>query len=243
MKTRSILFGISGLVLSLAPVQGQLHHWRADRSWADERGDLTGTLEGGQGYADGVAGSAFNFDGADDMVRFNGTPLAPPWSLALWVWRQDSGDASAVLFRDTATAIKLEQWPSTRKVGFTRIGVADYVFDYVAPTGRWTHLVLTAGPGVTALYANGQLVGTRPETVNLPRAYLGAPAGNRLKGRVDEIKIWNRVLTTNEVRAEAIPRKTRATRWRGSLPCGWRKTPSPPPTERGAASARSCFHP
>jgi Concanavalin A-like lectin/glucanases superfamily/Bacterial TSP3 repeat len=189
-------------LFTLPAAYAQVHHWRADRHTADERGTLTGTLIGGTAYAPGVAAGAFSFDGADDAIRFDGAPLPPPWTLTMWVRREDGAGRSASLFNDTQTAIKLEQWPNTRKVGITHFGVADYEFDYQMPAGRWVHLALTASSAGTALYLDGNLTGTLPQTVNLPCAWLGGGAGDRLKGRVDEVKIWNSALTPKEVRSE-----------------------------------------
>jgi hypothetical protein len=120
------------------------------------------------------------------------------------VRREAALTASASLLNDTATAIKLEQWPGTLKVGFTQFGAGDWSFNYTAPADRWVHLALVAVPGNTRLYADGVLVGEIAVAVNLPRASLGGGGGDdRLKGRVDELKIWDRALTATEVAGEA----------------------------------------
>jgi hypothetical protein len=184
-------------------VTAQIHHWAADRSGADERGGLTAVPASGATYAPGVSGQAFRLDGIDDTLALGGGPLAPPWTVSFWVRKGAATGASVSLFNDTATAIKLEQWPNTGKVGLTEFGVGDYSFDYTAPADRWVHLTLVAGASSTTLYANGAAVGTLPMALPLARQALGGPNGDRFGGRLDEVKIWDRVLTEGEVRDEA----------------------------------------
>lgn len=181
----------------------QIHQWSADRTGADERGSLTAIPAGGATYAAGVGAQSFRLDGIDDTLSLGGEPLAPPWTVSFWVRKAVAAGASVSLFNDTATAIKLEQWPNTGKVGLTEFGVGDYSFNYTAPVDRWVHLTFVAEVSSTTLYANGIEVGRLPLSISLPRQTLGGPAGDRFGGRLDEVKIWDRARTADEVRSEA----------------------------------------
>ena len=98
------------------------------------------------------------------------------------------------------SALKLEQFGTAgRRVGFTRFGVADYAFNYSAPVNTWTHLAFVGTSGSTTLYVNGLASGTIAAGIPLPMQRLGDPTGDRLKGLVDELLIFNRALSPVEI--------------------------------------------
>jgi hexosaminidase len=116
--------------------------------------------------------------------------------------REDATGASAAILADNETGLKLEQFASGRRMGYTRFGVADYAFDYILPANTWSHVAFVASASGTTLYVDGQLVGSLPDTVKLPLMTIGArPSGvDHLKGLLDEITIFDRALTPLEIR-------------------------------------------
>ncbi|PWU08704.1 MAG: hypothetical protein C5B50_28975 [Verrucomicrobia bacterium] len=139
-------------------------------------------------------GCALNFDGSNGVVRLGRAPLAPPWTAEFWVNRQPAFDNSAILIGDAATALKLEQFSGTGKVGFTQFGVNDYAFNYSAPTGAWTHLAFVMTTNIQ-LFVNGVLKDSQPATNALGLAQIAADIpgrySNHLRGQLDEIRIWS----------------------------------------------------
>lgn len=180
---------------------GLVTWWRADGNYTDSFGPNHGSPEGGMAFAPGQRGQSFDFNGTDSAVFVGGTAIPVPWTAAFWVNRQDTPDVSAALISDTASALKLEQWPSTRQVGFTQFGVADYSFNYITPTNVWTHLALVGTASGTILYANGTAIETNAAVVNLPVQTLGRrdTGTDRLKGALDEITLFNRALSPEEI--------------------------------------------
>jgi len=144
-------------------------------------------------------GWGLGFDGTGGYVEHVASAIPAPWTATFWVKREDSPDSSAQLLNDSATALKLEQWPGTRKVGFTVFGVDDYLFNYSAPLATWTHLAFVGTTSNTTLYANGVAVDSVSISLNLPLARLGN-TGDRLNGVVDEVAVWSRALSALEVR-------------------------------------------
>ena len=189
----------------VAPPSGLVNWWSANSNALDQVGTVNGTLVNGATYAPGLVGSAFFFDGTNDIVRFNASAISPPWSAEFWVYRLAGITDSAVLLGDTNTALKLEQYPDTKRVGITRWGVADFSFNYIAPTGAWTHLVFLGTPTNTQLYVNGGFQDTINTNLTLPRGQMGNDIPGRndkpLKGLVDETSLYNRLLTPAEIQS------------------------------------------
>jgi hypothetical protein len=98
------------------------------------------------------------------------------------------------------------------QAGFEAVGGADH-FVTSANTyndGQWHYAVVTYSGSTVILYVDGQQVGTKttsgasPETSGTKPVRVGAnsrvtPPGNFFTGDVDEVRIWNSVLTAAEV--------------------------------------------
>jgi uncharacterized repeat protein (TIGR03803 family) len=189
------------------PPSGLVNWWRGENNGADSAGANTAFLSNGVAFATGEVGRAFSFDGIDDLLGVNASAIAPPWSAEFWVNRQATTNDSAVLIGDNATALKLEQYPNIKKVGYTIWGVRDYNFTNSTPLpiGTWTHLVLVGSTTNIQLYVNGAFVDSINTNWTLPRGTIGydVARGNKkqLKGLLDEISLYNRLLTTNEIQS------------------------------------------
>lgn len=180
---------------------GVLNWWRGEGNYLDSFGPYDGTAINGPGFAPGQRGQAFSFDGLGQAIRLEGAPIPVPWTACFWINRQDSPSASAALLTDAATGLKLEQWPSTRQVGFTQFGVADYYFSYSVPPNTWTHVAFAGTPDGTILYVNGVAQETNAATINLPRGVIGGlnAGGDPLNGLLDETVLFNRALPPAEI--------------------------------------------
>src|SRR2546421_2174813 len=81
-----------------------------------------------------------------------------------------------------------------KKVGFTKWGVADYSFNYIAPLGEWVHLVFVGTTTNTQLYVNGGLQDIQTPTIDMPglqiRYDIICRLLNPLKGLVDEPSLY-----------------------------------------------------
>jgi uncharacterized repeat protein (TIGR03803 family) len=189
------------------PPEGLANWWRGENNGTDSAGGNTAVLSNGVAFAAGKVGQAFSFDGIDDLLQVNASAIAPPWSAEFWVNRQATTNDSAVLIGDFATALKLEQYPNVKKVGYTIWGVKDFHFtnSTALPIGTWTHLVLVGSTTNIQLFVNGAFVDSINTNWTLPRGTIGfdIARGNQkqLKGLLDEISLYNRMLTTNEIQS------------------------------------------
>jgi hypothetical protein len=164
------------------------------------------------GVTQGVGGKtngAARFDGANDKINLGAANLAGPWTAEFIVSKLGQEPSGILLGNNVLpgarTALKLDQWNNTGQVGFTWFGVADWFFNpaFSAPLDEFIQLVYVGDPTTgLSLYANGTLVGTNPNYVELPLFEIGSfePANMVL----DEVVIFDRALSASEVHAHAL---------------------------------------
>jgi MYXO-CTERM domain-containing protein len=99
---------------------------------------------------------------------------------------------------------------------FTAYGIIDK--DVAIPSGivydQWIHLAATYDNGVTSLYLNGEFLGTHPDlrlfgndsTNNrlVIGGRLGGSNNEQTNGLIDGLRVYDTVLTADEIRAAAI---------------------------------------
>ena len=222
---------VLGLTIGFSPAQARLiHHWRLDENTAaevtvvvDSVGGLNGDIQGAQSVP-GKAGNALSFDGSDDMVTVQN--FVPPQQGTVAFWMDPGfgsskqrifgagGDFEVIVYSTGIVRNELFAGGS---------GTLQSSPGSVEP-GQWFHIAVTydydgAGPS-TALevYVNGELdvVGTAGEpsiptdTMLLLGHRAGAAAGEHYEGLLDDLRIYDRVLSEAEVNALANPPRTSA---------------------------------
>ncbi|HWX19178.1 MAG TPA: GH25 family lysozyme [Candidatus Binatia bacterium] len=203
----SVLSQLTNSAGSILAPPGLVDWWPAEGNANDIFGPYNGTPANGFSYTAGKQGLGFHFDGSSSYITTGAPDLVSPWTVCMWVNRQNAPGSSAALMSDGTYSLKLEQYNATRKVGVTQLGVGDYAFNYSAPAGTWVHLAFVGTGSQTLLYANGVLQGAT-NSVPLPRGYIGAnyvTSGSRIVdymlGSVDEILCFNRALNGPEISA------------------------------------------
>ena len=179
--------------------------------------DLDGILEGGADWSTGQQGAALALDGIDDLVRVtdpgSGSPLDVTDALSLSAWvRPDRLDGSTQVLISKDNAYELE-------IGKLGAAVWDLRLDNrvvaTAPTsleeGVWQHLAVTWDGATVRFYYNGALdasmafVGSlQPNDDDLglggrPSSLLQGGPVFHLAGALDEVTVYNRVLSDAEV--------------------------------------------
>lgn len=187
---------------------GMVNWFDGQADTADSYGTLIGTPHGNFHYSPGMPGLGFHFDGSSSYLTTGAASLAVPWTLSLWVNRQNAPGTSAALLSDGTYSFKLEQYNGTRQVGITHFSVADYTFGYVVPANTWTHLAMVGTSTGTSLYINGALQSSLTNSQPLPRNYMGVSyvtsggvITDYLLASVDEIATFNRALSAAEINA------------------------------------------
>lgn len=168
---------------------------------ADEWGSRNAVISGGK-ISTGKSGSALE-------VEKNTTGASvtnDAWTVSYWVYSKALSERSSVLMSSDGkysfdAAISSSNLKSGVHVG---TGSGDVLtFQYTLPAETWVHMTWTQDKtNGLSLYVNGTFVQTNTwtKTNNFP-----CPAdlfgGSGFEGKIDELKIYNRVLTENEILA------------------------------------------
>jgi hypothetical protein len=205
---------------------GPLAQWSFDGNAQDTAflGDRHATASGTTSYTQGAVGSAIDLDGNDAYVTAPNT-VRTDASLTVSTWaRVDNGaGARALLSQDGGKWAGLNLWYRPDNGGrwvFAMINPAttekwaDMAWSSApAQLGTWTQLtaVWDAPKSELRLYVNGELSVTHKKTappVNTTgplrfgrTMWDGNPALDYLDGALDEVKVYDRVLSDSEVRA------------------------------------------
>jgi RHS repeat-associated protein len=177
---------------------------------------LTGTLSGPT-RVDGRFGKSLAFDGDDDLVTVadaNQLDLSAAMTLSAWVYPTEAQTGwHSIILKERplgeAYSLYANTGASTPGTYFTGNSEHDVTGGNLLPVGQWSYLTSTYDGSLLKLYVNGALVGSASVT-----EAIGASAeplrfgGNTIwleesfKGRIDEVRIYDRALTAAEIAAD-----------------------------------------
>ena len=201
-----------------------LHWFRFEETagtTADDQGsaDVDGTYVGGYTLGTtGLVGNAVSLDGASHVL-VSGPDLATDWTLET-IFKADvetGGVSQGIIGSDFTAAdrmaVKAEQWNETGQLGYTVFGVIDVTLPPATPTD-YSHVVFTGSGSGVDVYVDGSLVGGDTVSTPLARYVIGAGAiradgslVDGLTGMIDEVVIYDRILSVDEISAHyaAVP--------------------------------------
>jgi Concanavalin A-like lectin/glucanases superfamily len=211
-----------------APSQQPVAEYSFDAGEGTTVEDLSGngrpaSVEGAE-WTKGKYGDALRFDGEEDCVSLALSPgLRLEEELTLEAWVRPEGELSA----DPIVFDEGEELPAyALGIGIPHSGKAEGVIGDGTGTSRsysaealeddvWTHLAMTFDGAHLRLYVNGALVGTEavadPAFASPGPITIGCDAlyGAHFRGKIDELRIYNRALSGSEVQADmATPIET-----------------------------------
>jgi hypothetical protein len=184
---------------------------------------------GATATATGMVGSAFSFDGTNSFVQIADSSSLKPTNLTIEAWVNFSGLDSALsgtapagdqymVFKQSSQMFNFEGYSLEK---FRLAGGDVFQFTVASSsgvevflpsvttvsTGVWYHVAAVRGSNFTQIYVNGQF--ENQTNVSFPQDYGTLPLffgtsgqgfwDGKLKGRLDEVSIYNRALTSNEI--------------------------------------------
>ena len=180
-----------------------------------------GTILGAPTYVAGPAsqGMGMQFSGAAgqavDLGTFNPSEKTGMLSVSLWAkwnglttyWQGLIGKRDSWADGDTMWQIEANQ--TTGVLSFQRYNIGVGSGNQVLKVGEWTHLAVTFDKATARFYVNGVQTGSGPfsfgpdKEAALQIGADNAGGGNPFNGALDEVKLYDTVLTPAEVLALA----------------------------------------
>ncbi|MCF7907608.1 MAG: LamG domain-containing protein [Candidatus Omnitrophica bacterium] len=204
-------------------------HYPFEGNAFDASGNGNNGTEGGDiAYSTGKIDQAKNFDGSGDYALIPATSNFDLQDMTISCWTySDNYDANMFMFEKTTNDSVNTQYSlffngggSSSQIYFRTYGLS--AVNLVATDhangpvdGQYNHIAATytSATGTKKIYCNGNeiatvsglsgTINTNPAGTSWIGAY-GGGAGYPFNGQIDDLKIWNRALTADEVRAEFI---------------------------------------
>ncbi len=205
------------------PPTGLVAWWRAEGNANDQAGTNNGAWEGTAAYSYGEVGRAFSFDGWENDVRVPASSslnVGAGAGMTVEAWIKPSFLAWQPLVEWSSNTCGTYVWIATDSQGRGQLiadlidtGGTEHGVESAGGTisaGAWQHVAATYdhNAGIGTLYINGQFstntdVGQFAPQTTFPVYFglrpAGAGAGTRFAGLMDEVSIYNRALTAQEV--------------------------------------------
>jgi len=194
---------------------GLVGWWQAEGNTLNGADTNHGTWVGNATYAAGRVGQAFNFDGGNSYVsmpssssiNFSGSM---PMTIETWVYR--TGNASTMHIVGKRNGCQLSDiqyqlaFDPTGGLEFVSNGGNFWVNTYrQLPLNTWQHLAVTYDGTTAVIYIDGQSVasgsGSLGAALSAPLKIGNAGECTAFAGLIDEVSIYNRALTTNEIQS------------------------------------------
>jgi len=199
-----------------APRAGLVGEFLFDGEVKDAVGSRNAVAEGTTFVEDrrGRPGSAVAFDGKASVVMLGEGPGYDVFTVSLWVRPSSIQSSYANIIddnhRDNINWVSQQNASEANSYHFgvsNREGAGVVVYYRLQPE-VWQHVVLTKGPDTVAVHLNGALVESKPSKVAVnydANAFMRLGAwgggGRFWSGAMDDLRIYNRVLSPQEISA------------------------------------------
>lgn len=215
-----VVVTIRGVDAPPAPVDGLMAHWPLDDGLGTTAADVSGRgiqgrLFGNPTWSSGKLQGGLAFDGSGDHIDAGlGAAVVGKGGFAVAAWVRSSASRDQVVIqqrsaKDYNGQYMLHLTPSGQ-VRFWTFGGTIYGPIAVTPKpindGEWHHVVgVRENDGTTRIYVDGQLhasVAGAPRALVPIQVYVGADMRNQSRffdGSLDDVRIYNRSLSANEV--------------------------------------------
>jgi len=204
----------------VSPSAGLVAWWPGSTNANDVAGANDGALVGGTSYTAGEVGQAFNFNGVDAGVRVPASAslnvgAGAGLTVELWINSADESGGPVVDWTPLPPPYGVHLWANYPKPGCLYANLVDTSGNsHVIETGNlltnrvFQHVALTyhKASGVAQLFLNGVVVQNLTLGIFTPNTgnelHFGyRPNGYFFNGMIDEVTLYDRALTANEIAA------------------------------------------
>lgn len=203
-----------GPSLAAAPCRpsGLVSWWRGEDNARDSAGSNHGRIVGPVAYAPGRVGRAFRFDGSSYVDVPNSEDLnfgsSQQLTIELWAFRTGSGSTMHFLGKRVGCGSANHYQIAFDPDGGLHLGIrgARVATRAPMPMNVWVHLAATVHGNAFRFFINGSLVATAntsmgPANASALRIGRSGDCGGNFVGLIDEVAIYNRALSADEIEA------------------------------------------
>lgn len=176
-----------------------------------------GELKGGAKLVDGKIGKSVEFNGVDAYVEVLDSDSFAGNTVSVEAWfKTESGNNFPVIWKEKTASggsfwLRIE--PSNNRIRCLFRDTEDTTAIPVASSpyndGEWHHIAATMGDGVARIYVDGELEDEVPSNVGEFNSVMNLGIGVRYldnldtfaEGMIDEVRVWNRSLAQEEIKA------------------------------------------
>jgi hypothetical protein len=169
-----------------------------------------GTLYNSPSWSSGIiplsggktGGSALGFDGTDDYVSYPiiSFTAADSWTVFLWVKEKAAGDFAGIIGREGSLTYQKIAFRNTNCLAFYDSTAGRIDGPCITTRTSWNQLGMTYSNGEIYFIVNGVFYGPSTRSSTMIFSGISPLLENRLNGFVDEVRIYNRALSAEEVR-------------------------------------------
>lgn len=200
-----------------------------------------GTLNGDPEWSDGYYEGALEFDGIEDEVSVPYSASLNPEEFTACLWANvasgSSGHRAAISCRDdtpvgTTRGYIIYAEPGNTWQFWIGIGAGGAWNNLQGPAvtlDEWTHLAAVYSDGEQQFYVDGELAGESAGELNINTAQVlligaganeGASHNFLFVGKLDDVRVYNRALTENEI-VQAMSGEGAAVSTSGKIAATW----------------------
>ena len=179
-------------LISYYPLDGQ--------SCLDIEGTNNATNNGATWSNSGKITSCMGFDGSNDSISCSGGATGNFKSYSFWVKKDDTGNDVMISQGVTSSGAGLY-------LNNTRLSTYGYDWNFSALISDtdWHHIVVTNSGTTWEIFKDSVSQGTNTLTTNITNdtLYIGSQFGSAewFDGKICEVSVWDKVLTTSEITA------------------------------------------
>ncbi|HKO37470.1 MAG TPA: LamG domain-containing protein, partial [Solirubrobacterales bacterium] len=179
----------------------------------DSAGNNDGAIEGAEWFDKGKFGSALHFDGVEGeqvtVPDSNDLDLTDELTLEAWVRPTEAIEWSSIVTKKRGSGISYQlvaHGDHNAPVGYLANAEKEWGVDggtTPLPAKTWSHIAFTSDGGRLRFYVNGKLKGS--DSMLVAAAASTGPlviGGETFKGRIDEVRIYDRALGEGEIAAD-----------------------------------------
>jgi len=215
--------GFSQSVPSYVPTNGLVGWWGFNGNAQDGSGNGNhGTVIGATLTTDrfGNQNAAYSFNGSSSHIKVNNSSSLESGNLSISFWIQSTGNQFQQVFYKVSPNTALNETYSV-PLNLLQPGTINfdlknnncnpglgwqYSSSFIGPVSNWSYFTLVHDGSTSKIYRNGQLLNSFSRTFlisNCPGGDLLIGCdwqfNNKLNGKLDDIGIWNRALTPQEI--------------------------------------------